>query len=405
MAQFHPFRAIRPEQHLAKNTACLPYDVLSEQDVKELAENPFSFVHVIRAEADLPSDYDPYADIVYETARNNLRRFLEEGIYVQEKEPCYFLYREITPDHIQTGFAGCASCREYETGTVRRHELTVPIKEDDRTRHIIACRAQTGPVFLTFPENPGLRTLIERITSREPLYDFEQDGIRHQVWKISAKEEVAETEELFAEIPVLYIADGHHRAASSLRAAKELNAADAEEAGRFMAVAFPAEDLFLLGYHRYVRDLNGRSEEAFLNEVKDHFDVTPVNSEAVPSHRHEIILQLNDRRYSLIPHSDIYDDSDSISRLDVTILQDHLLAPLLGIDDPRRDPRIVFLGGEGAERELDQLVRETGEGAGFLLYPTDIHDLLAAADEHRIMPPKSTWFEPKLLSGLFIHSI
>ena len=404
MAEFYPFRAIRPAEGRAASVACLPYDVLSDEQARKLAENRESFVHVIRSEIDLPDGTDPYSNAVYERAGANLEQLLQSGSMIQEDHDCYYLYRESTDTHVQTGFVGTVLCRQYDEGVIRRHELTVPEKEDDRTRHILATGAQTGPVFLAFERTEQETKLIESVTQREPVYDFLQDGVRHQVWVIASKEEVEAVKQLFESIPVLYIADGHHRAASSCRAAKEQNAGDNEEAGRFMAVAFAAEDLAMLGYHRFVKDLNGLDKEAFLQRIGKDFTVTAAK-EQLPEARHVFCMHLGDVWYTLEPNADLYNEGDSISRLDVSILQEKLLAPVLGIKDPRRDARIIFVGGEDALKEISALADTYPEGVAFLLYPTAIQDLLAVANEHRIMPPKSTWFEPKLLSGLFVHRI
>ncbi len=404
MAQLKPFRALRPAQDLAERVACLPYDVLNYEQACRLAEDPISFVHVIKSETDVPSGTDLYDPCIYETAKHNLEQLEADGTMVQDASPCYYIYREITPTHTQTGFVGTVSTQEYESGIIRRHELTVAEKEDDRTRHILTCRAQTGPVFLTFPDTPAAADLLAEITAETPVYDFVQEEVRHQVWVVSNAEQVERIEAVFREIPILYIADGHHRAASSNRAAKQLGADDTQEAGRFMAVVFPADDLSLLGYHRFVKDLNGFSKELYLQKLQESFTVSE-GKPGLPSNTHEISMVLNGQWYTLVPHVDTYDPSDSISRLDVSILQEKLLAPILGIEDPRRDSRIQFIGGEGACAEIASRAETTPEGVGFLLYPTDIHDLIAVANDRRIMPPKSTWFEPKLLSGLFVHKI
>ncbi len=404
MAECYPFRAIRPAPGKAEKVACLPYDVLSYEQAVKLAENPESFVHVIRSETDFPAGTDPYAEEVYERAGENLENLLKRGSMVREDHDCYYLYREITDTHIQTGFVGTVLCRQYDEGVIRRHELTVPEKEDDRTRHILASKAQTGLVFLAFEKTDREAELIELICQREPIYDFVQNGVRHQVWVISSLEEVEAVRQMFNEIPVLYIADGHHRAASSCRAAKELGASDSDEAGRFMAAAFPADDLKMLGYHRFVTDLNGLTPSDCLERIRQDFDVT-VSEEQLPEERHEFRMCLGNVWYTLKPHAGLYKEEDCISRLDVSILQENLLGPVLGIQDPRRDSRIRFIGGKDALQDMRALANMHAEGAGFLLYPTDIHDLLAVANEHRIMPPKSTWFEPKLLSGLFVHRI
>ena len=401
MAEFYPFPALRPAKGNAEKTACLPYDVLSEAQAASLAENPASFIHVIRSETDLPEGTDPYSDEVYEKAHENLESLKEQGILVRDPRPCYYIYREIASDHVQTGIVGTVSVQEYEAGVIRRHELTVAEKEDDRTRHILACRAQTGLVFLTFPEQEAIRRITDAVTAEAPEEDFLLDGVRHQVWSVSDNEHVQALSDAFAAEEILYIADGHHRAASSRRAANELQAGADSEAGRIMAAAFPAEDLSLLGYHRFVNDLNGYRVEEFLDQIRASFTVTETEQK-LPSKAHEILLVTGGKTYLLVPSSGTYCEDDPIERLDVSILQNNLLAPVLGISDPRRDKRISFIGGVHGPEEVRACAAKEGT-AGFILYPTDIHDLMAVAKAHGIMPPKSTWFEPKLLSGLFVH--
>ena len=406
MAEFYPFRALRPAPGKAEQVACYPYDVLSDADARALSSNPDSFVHVIRSEADMPSDTNPYAKEVYDKAAASFSSMKEKGTLIKEENPAFYLYREISHDHVQTGFVGCVLSSEYEAGRIRRHELTVAEKEDDRTNHILALRAQTGPVFLTFRADDAIRSLADDVARRTPVYDFTHDSVRHQVWMIDDAKECTRLQELFRHVPLLYIADGHHRAASSRRVSVQLNADDSQEAGRFMAVAFPSDDLLLLGYHRFVEDLCGMAPSEYLEQVAAAFDFTLLPDEdPMPKQPHEIIMTLGRKNYLLVPHEDIYDPHDSISRLDVSILQNHLLSPILGIEDPRRDHRISFHGGAEAASRIRALSAENEEGVGFILYPTAIDDLLAVADDERIMPPKSTWFEPKLLSGLFVHEI
>ena len=404
MAKFYPFRALRPVKGKAGNTACLPYDVLSYEQAKELAVNAESFIHVIKSEADLPEGTDLYSDTVYQTASDNLAAMCKDGVLVEEEQPAYYIYREISPDHTQTGVVGTVSCREYEAGIIKRHELTVAEKEDDRTRHILTCRAQTGLVFLTFDAGQEFRALADEVTKEEPSEDFVQGDVRHQVWPVTDEALVARLSACFDAVPALYIADGHHRAASSCRAARQLNADDSTEAGRFMAAAFPADDLSLLGYHRIVHDLNGLTEDELFAKIRESFDIKESEFGAVPLRAHQISMWINGKGYYLEPHEDTYDADDSVSRLDVSILQNQLLDPILGIRDPRRDKRISFIGGMHAAKEIKELTAQPGK-IGFLLYPTSIHDLMSVADDGRIMPPKSTWFEPKLLSGLFVHRI
>ncbi len=403
MAEFYPFRAVRPAKGKAADVACLPYDVLSKEQADALAVNPESFIHIIKSEVDLPADTDLYSEEVYQTAADNLNRMKQDGTLQKAETPEYYVYREIAPDHTQTGFVGTVSCREYETGIIKRHELTVAEKEDDRTHHILTCMAQTGLVFLTYTAGAQLADCLKEITAEEPEETFEQNGVIHQVWAVSDPAMVSRIREGFHDVNALYIADGHHRAASSCRAAKQLGADDTAEAGRFMAAAFQCDDLSLLGYHRYVKDLNGRSTDEFLDEVRKTFDLAEADDTALPDEEFHFIMCLPEKTYRMRPRANTYDTADSVGRLDVSVLQNSLLDPILGIRDPRRDKRISFVGGQSGAAEIRALAKQGG--VGFILYPTGIHDLITVADDSRIMPPKSTWFEPKLLSGLFVHEL
>ena len=404
MVKLFPFCSLRPARGEEQRVACLPYDVLDASAVKDYASDPHSFVHVIRSEADLPDHTDPYSEEVYAKASKNLKRMTEEGILTEEDHPCFYLYRETNSTHTQTGFVGTVLSSDYEKGIIRRHELTVSEKEDDRTSHILACNAQTGPVFLTYKPEPDSRKLMDEITAKEPVYDFVNDDVRHQLWVIDDEAMMNRISAVFETMPLLYIADGHHRAASSYRVAKARNASDQDEAGRFMAVAFPSDDLYLLGYHRFVLDRNGRCEPELLNAIGEWFDIEPTQKD-MPNEKHTLIMVINGNRYLLTVKAKALEGRDTIGMLDASLLQNLVLGPILGIDDPRRNKRITFIGGKQGEREVEAMSVSHPQGVGFLLYPTDINDLIAVADEEGIMPPKSTWFEPKLLSGLFIHRI
>lgn len=411
MAAIYPFRALRPPQDKVRQVAAVPYDVVNTDEARTLAEgNPLSFLHVSRPEIDLPEDTHIYADEVYEKARENFERFKTEGTLVEEDEPSLYVYRLVMGEHTQVGVAAAFSVDEYDTDLIRKHERTRPDKENDRTRHILTLRAQTGPVFLTYRADRRLDALVEAETKREPLYDFEApDGVRHTVWRADAVEQLARC---FAEVPLLYIADGHHRAASASRARAELKAQNPNHTGeedynRFLAVVFPDEQMQILPYHRVVKDLNGRSEEEFLAAVRERFNViedAKREGPGKPGHWH---MYLKGQWYGL----NLRDESartlsdDPTMALDVSLLQNNLLDPVLGVTDPRTDKRIDFVGGIRGTPELERLVDSGQAQVAFALHATSIEDLLRVSDAGGVMPPKSTWFEPKLRDAIVIHTI
>lgn len=422
MATFRPFASIRPRPFLAEKVAALPYDVMNSEEARKAAEgNPYSFLHVDKAEIDLPPDTDLYDDSVYEKAASNLQQMITDGVYVREEKPVYYIYRLLMGEKSQAGIVGCASIDEYMDGTIKKHELTVAAKEADRIRHVDTCNANTGPIFLTFRENGRITELLSRIMKEEPcLYDFtSEDGIRHSVWQIGGTEDIDTVEKAFQEVPCFYIADGHHRAASAVRVGmkrREENPSftGSEEFNFFLSVAFPSTELSIWDYNRVVKDLNGLSLEAFMEKIRASFTVRelPLPSgrtekelaEVKPSERHSISMYTGGRWYELRPHAVPSGKEDVVEGLDVSVLQNRLLSPVLGICDPRTDSRIQFVGGIRGLSELVRLVEE-GAAAAFALYPTSMEELMEIADQGRIMPPKSTWFEPKLRSGLFIHSL
>ena len=411
MAAIYPFRALRPPQEKVARVAAVPYDVVNTEEARSLAEgNPLSFLHVSRPEIDLPAGTHIYADEVYEKARENFERFKAEGTLVGEDEPSLYVYRLVMGGHTQTGVAAACSVDEYDTDIIRKHERTRPDKENDRTRHILTLRAQTGPVFLTYRADRRLDALVEAEAKREPLYDFEApDGVRHTVWRAAAAEQLARC---FAEVPLLYIADGHHRAASASRARAELKARNpnhtgTEEYNRFLAVVFPDEQMQILPYHRVVKDLNGRGEEEFLEAVRARFDVAEGAKREGPGEAGHWHMYLGGRWYGL----NLRDESahapsdDPTAALDVSLLQNNLLDPVLGVTDPRTDKRVDFVGGIRGTPELERLVDSGAARVAFALYATSIEDLLRVSDAGGVMPPKSTWFEPKLRDAILIHTI
>ncbi len=411
MAVIRPFCCIRPAGELAGRVAALPYDVYSREEAKrEIEREPLSFLSVDRAEAGLPDTVDAYDGQVYEKAREALARFEREGVLIREEEPCMYLYELTMDGHTQTGIAACAAVDDYLNGVVKKHENTREDKERDRIRHVDALNAQTGPIFLAYRARKGLRELLEEIKEGEALYDFEAaDGIRHRVFRIGEAERITALIKEIGEAGDVYIADGHHRAASAVKVAlkrrKERPDYDgSEEFNYFLSVLFPDEELRILPYNRVVRDLNGLSAEAFLERVQEHFRIVePDGAQEAkhPSEKGRMGMLLDGTWYVLEAREEIRSE-DPIRGLDVSLLQDYILAPVLGVEDPRTDQRIEFIGGIRGSAELE---RRCGDDmrVAFSMYPTSMEELLAVADAGLLMPPKSTWFEPKLRSGLFIH--
>jgi uncharacterized protein (DUF1015 family) len=397
MATIRPFRALRPVPGRAPEVAAVPYDVVTTSEARALASrSPLSFLHVSRPEIDLPEGTDPHSDAVYRKAAENFERLEREGPLVRESEPSLYVYRLRMGDHEQTGVAAAYSLDEYASGAIRRHERTRRDKEDDRTRHMVTLGAQTGPVFLTYRGRDEIEALVDAATRGEPLYDFEaEDGVSHTVWRVggdAARRLVSE----FEQVPLLYIADGHHRAASASRARGELAGTGRGAADYLLAVAFPAAHLRILPYNRIVKDLGSRTPEQFLAALRKKLPVAD-SAPPSPARRGEVSLYLDGRWYGL--------DLRGSLELDVTLLQDRVLDPILGIRDIRADPRIDFVGGGRGTGALERAVDEGSAAAAFSLFPVSLDDLMRIADAGGIMPPKSTWFEPKLRDGLLIHEI
>jgi len=411
MATFRPFRAIRPTKEHAAAVAALPYDTMSSAEARvRAAGNPHSFLHIDMAEIDLPESTNPYDDIVYDTAAANLQRFIAEGTFTQDDAPQYYIYRQTWRGRTQTGLVGCACIDDYQNGIIKKHELTVQAKQEDRIRHVTACNANTGPIFLAYRDQKGIAKLLDDWCDTHPAdYDFVQGDVHHQCWAIDDLALTARLTAAFAATPALYIADGHHRSASAVhvglaRRAAAPNYTGQEEFNFFLAVCFPHEQLEILDYNRVVKDLNGHTTEEFLALVDENFSVVPMSEQYKPNRPHRFGMYLDGQWYKLRPHAGTYDERSPVGRLDVEILQRNLLEPLLNIDDPRRNKRIAFIGGI---RGMDELERRCAEDmrVAFSLYAPSLDDLFAIADSGNIMPPKSTWFEPKLLSGLFIHDL
>ena len=403
-----PFPALRPRPDMAQQIASLPYDVMDTAEAISMAQGkPFSFLHVVRSEIDLPAGTDSHAAVVYEKAKANLDKLIAEGRLFREDAPSFYIYRQIMGAHSQTAVVACCEIDDYANNLILRHEKTRQDKEDDRTHHILKTNANTGQVFLTYRDVADIDKQVASECLSVPLYDFEaEDGIKHTVWKVAQTSTLARA---FSVVSKAYIADGHHRSAASFRAGMERRQAansgnSAAEYNRFMACLFPASQLRILPYNRCVKDLNGLSEDAFLKKVSEKFTVTEVDSPDVDS-TCSCAMYLGGRWRRLrwtLPASAA---SDPVSQLDVSRLQEDLLAPILGIGDPRTDTRIFFVGGIRGNGELVRRVKSGDAAVAFAMFPTTIEQMMAIADAGQTMPPKSTWFEPKLRSGLLIHTL
>jgi uncharacterized protein (DUF1015 family) len=406
--RLHPFRAIRPASDLAERVAAVPYDVVSRAEAVALAEgNPYSFLHVGRSDIDLPADVNPYDARIYAKARETLDRFQADGTLIREATPSLYLYRQIMNGRAQTGIVGCVHIDDYEQDIIRKHEKTRPDKEDDRTRHVLTLRANAEPVFLTYRGRPEIDALIPSLLAEAPLYDFTApDGVRHTVWRIP---EAGPFLDAFRSVPHAYVADGHHRSASAWRAGRELRSAPTQHRGDgeynwFLAVLFPAEQLRILPYNRVVRDLGGLGPAGVLARLS-RLGRLVTTDEPAPDRPGSFGIYLKNAWYRLELDEATIDRTDPIGSLDVSLLQDRVLGPILGVGDPRTDKRIDFVGGIRGTTELERRVRSGEMAIAFSLYPTTVDQLMAVSDAGRIMPPKSTWFEPKLRSGLFVHTL
>jgi uncharacterized protein (DUF1015 family) len=409
VATIRPFNALRPQAERAPQVAAVPYDVVNAKEARALASgNPWSFLHVSRPEIDLPEGTPVYSDEVYTKAVDNFQELINKCPLEMEETPSLYLYRLIMGRHEQIGVVACCSLDEYDHDVIRKHERTRRDKEDDRTRHIMVLRAQTGPVLLTYRARPEISSLVaDALVGNPPLYDFvANDDIRHTIWRVPTYDPLVEA---FAKVPYLYIADGHHRAASASRARAEMKETafafiGNEEYNFFQCVLFPDDQLQILPYNRVVRDLNGLSLNDFLERLRESFSVTE-NAPPAPAEPGRWSMYLDGRWWGLALPDDANKPSGVVESLDVSILQDRLLEPILGIKDVRSDKRIDFIGGIRGPEELERLVQEGQAAVAFSLYPTTIEDLLRVSDAGEIMPPKSTWFEPKLRDGLLSHQI
>lgn len=413
MACFKPFKAIRPNKEFADKVAALPYDVMNSAEAAEMVKgNPYSFLHVDKAEIDLPADTYLYDPAVYAKAAENLGKLVTDGICKKDSTPCFFIYRQIMDGRSQTGLVGCASIDDYINNKIKKHELTRADKEQDRINHVDICNANTGPIFLTYKNGEAIKNAVAAWqANHEPEYDFVSDGVQQTVWVI---DDVTVTDTIAAEfdkIDSLYIADGHHRCASAVKVGlkrREENPdfTGEEEFNRFLAVSFPCDELEIMDYNRLIRDLNGYTRNQILTLLSEKFTFEAVGGTEPykPTEKHTFGMYVEGRWYKLTAKEGTFDPNDPVSQLDVSILQNNLISPVFGINDPRTDKRIDFVGGIRGLKELETRANKDMKLA-FSMYPTTLDDLIAIADAGLIMPPKSTWFEPKLLSGLFIHEL
>lgn len=413
MSIVRPFKAIRPGEGYAEKIISLPYDVMNRKEAAQMAEgNPHSFLHICRAEIDLPEQENPYDISVYEKAKSNIAENLEKGVFVQEEKPALYVYRQVMDGRVQTGIVACVSVDEYQNNIIKKHEFTRVEKELDRINHFDVCDTNTEPVFLTYRDDKRLRTIIEGFAANnKPVYDLvSEDGIGHTLWVIDDEEIIANITELFGEIPALYIADGHHRSASACKVGLKRREENPDYTGEeefnfFMAAIFPDNDLKIFDYNRVVKDLNGNTAEEFIAKVEAAGFVVEEKGEEIyaPEAKHVFSMYLDNKWYKLTAKEEIIPDH-VIDSLDVAILQNNVLDPILDIKDPRTDKRIDFVGGI---RGLGELKRRADDDmvVAFAIYAVDVDDLLRVADNDMVMPPKSTWFEPKLGSGLFLHSL
>ena len=413
MAIFKPFKAFRPQGSLAQAVASKPYDVLNSAEAKKEAEgNAHSFLRVIKPEIDLPEGTNPYSDEVYEKGRENFLKLCRDGVLSQDSTPSYYLYRLTMNGRSQTGLVGCCEYQEYYEGHIKKHELTRTVKENDRVRHVECLNANAEPVFFSYRGVASINEFVEHSLTGEPIYDFvAEDGVRHELWAISESEDITLLEQAFLSVPDLYVADGHHRTAAAARVGQKRKDSNPEHRGDeeynfFMAVLFPDDQLEIFDYNRVVKDLNGLSPDDFIAALSDNFDIQQAGKTCPrPAGLREFSLYLDGSWYELRAKTSPASSGSPIGDLDVTVLSEKVLGPLLGITDLRNDNRIDFVGGIRGLEELERVVDSGEMAAAFALYPVSMEQLLNIADAGEIMPPKTTWFEPKLRSGLFVHGL
>lgn len=413
MATIIPFASIRPAPSLSSQVAALPYDVYNREEATKAAEgNPYSFLHIDKAEIDLPAEVDPYSPQVYAKAKETLDRFCQEGVFLQDEKACYYIYALTMDGRTQTGLVCCSLVDDYVNGIIKRHELTREDKEQDRIRHVDTCNANTGPIFLTYRSKADITAMIEEWTqSHDAVYDFDPgDGVRHQVWIMDDPAKNEALTEYFTQVPYTYIADGHHRTASAAKVGLERKKNNPNHTGKeaynyFLSVLFPDDQLKILDYNRVVRDLNGLEPASFIKALEAAFTVAEIGASPLhPKEKGEMGMYLEGTWYQLKVKDTLELADDPVSKLDVSVLQKYVLEGILGIQDIRRDSRIDFIGGIRGLEELERRCH-TDMKVAFAMYPTSVDELMDIADAGLLMPPKSTWFEPKLRSGLFIHSL
>lgn len=412
MAEIRPFVCVRPAEELASRVAALPYDVYNRQEAKEeVQREPLSFLKIDRAETNFDDSVDTYAPEVYQKAKELLQKDKQEGVYITDEDRSYYIYQLVMDGRPQTGLVACSSVDDYMNHVIKKHENTREDKEIDRITHVDTCSAQTGPIFLAYRSDKGIHDIVASYVENEtPIYDFTAvDGIAHRVWKIAKKEDVDAIYKAFQNIQQIYIADGHHRAASAVKVGLKRRQENPgytgeEEFNYFLSVLFPHDELRILDYNRTVKDLNGRSLTQFLEEISKNFIVEKAEGQVRPEKKGTFGMYTEGQWYHLTAKQELFEGKDAVGSLDVSVLQDYLLGPVLGIGDPRTDQRIDFIGGIRGLSELEKRA-DSDMKISFSMYPTSITELFDVADQELLMPPKSTWFEPKLRSGLFIHEI
>ena len=410
MAFIKPFKGVRPEKELAEKVAALPYDVMNTEEAMQMAQgNEVSFLHISRPEIDLPQGTDIHSDEVYDKGHENLQAFMSKGVLLQDESERYYVYRQKMGGLTQTGLVVCAGVDDYQSGAIKKHELTRADKEEDRVRHIDALNANDEPVFYTYRNDSVISEIVDKVASEAPLYDFTtDDGVSHALWALADADLVETLTSRFGAIPTLYVADGHHRSAAASRVRDLRKSANpqhngTEEYNYFLTVIFPDNEMTIMPYNRVVKDLCGRSVVEFMARVTEHFEVTPITGPLSPVRRHQFGMYLAGTWYELVAREGSFAAGDAVAAMDVSILQENLLSPVLGVHNPRTDQRIHFVGGIRGVEELERVVDSGEYLVAFSLFPTSIKELMSLADEGKIMPPKSTWFEPKLRSGLFVH--
>ncbi|MEN6421781.1 MAG: DUF1015 family protein [Smithella sp.] len=412
MALVLPFKAVRPHQKFVSQVAALPYDVMTREEAqKAVSGNALSFMHVEKSEIDVPNGTKSDDNLIYQTAKRNFIDMLVKGILIQDESPCFYVYKQKMGSQIQTGIVGLMNAAEYDAGKIKKHELTRKDKEEDRIRHVDTVNAQTGPVFISYRERQNLNKIVSGITAGTPEYDFTaEDGVSHTVWVVADAKQIEEIKKEFSAVDALYIADGHHRAAAATTIARTRRAHDqsgntSNEYEAVLAVFFPHTQLKVMDYNRAVKDLNGLTPEQFIEKISSSFTVSTNFTARAPQKLHDFGMYLGGEWYKITIKEGMYDANDPVASLDAAILQDRLLYPVLGIKDPRVDDRIKFIGVIRGMDELEKLVDKDGFAVAFSVYPTTMEQIIKVADAGAIMPPKSTWFEPKLRSGIFTHKL